>query len=39
VVDRLEVVAASVGYKSVIIFSRTFEQWIGCSPSEYRRSN
>jgi AraC-like DNA-binding protein len=35
--DKLEVVAASVGYESAIVFSRAFKRWIGRSPSEYRR--
>ena len=37
--DKLEVVAASVGYDSAIVFSRAFKRWIGRSPSEYRRGN
>ena len=34
--DKLEVIAASVGYDSAIVFSRAFKRWIGRSPSEYR---
>ena len=37
--DKLEVVAASVGYESAIVFSRAFKRWIGRSPSEYRRGS
>lgn len=32
-VNKLEVVAANVGYESVIVFSRAFTQWIGYSSS------
>ena len=34
--DKLEVVAAQVGYDSAIVFSRAFKRWNGRSPSEYR---
>ena len=37
--DKLEVIAANVGYDSAIVFSRAFKRWIGRSPSEYRRGN
>lgn len=37
--DKLEVVAANVGYESAIVFSRAFKRWIGRSPSEYRRGS
>ena len=37
--DKLEVVAAQVGYENAIVFSRAFKRWIGRSPSEYRRGS
>jgi AraC-like DNA-binding protein len=37
--DKMEVVAATVGYDSAIVFSRAFKRWIGRSPSEYRRGS
>jgi AraC-like DNA-binding protein len=34
--DKLEVVAAAVGYDSALVFSRAFKRWVGCNPSDYR---
>lgn len=34
--DKQEVIAAQVGYRSPIAFSRAFRRWAGCLPSEYR---
>ena len=34
--DKLEVVAALVGYSSGLVFSRAFARCVGLSPSEYR---
>ena len=34
--DKLEVVAASVGYANAAIFSRVFKRWVGVAPGEYR---
>jgi AraC-like DNA-binding protein len=34
--DKLEVVAASVGYANAAIFSRVFRRWVGVAPGEYR---
>ncbi len=34
--DKLEAVAASVGYANAAIFSRVFKRWVGVAPGEYR---
>jgi len=34
--DKLEVVAARVGYANAAIFSRVFRRWVGVAPGEYR---
>jgi AraC-like DNA-binding protein len=34
--DKIETVAAAVGYQNPYTFSTTFRKWMGCSPSEYR---
>lgn len=34
--DKLEVVAAQVGYANAAIFSRVFRRWVGVAPGEYR---
>ncbi|MFM2176225.1 MAG: hypothetical protein RL015_323 [Verrucomicrobiota bacterium] len=34
--DKLEVVAATVGYANAAIFSRVFKRWVGLAPGEYR---
>lgn len=34
--DKLEVVAASVGYANAAIFSRVFKRWVGVAPGEFR---
>lgn len=34
--DKLEVVAAQVGYANGAIFSRVFKRWVGVAPGEYR---
>ncbi len=34
--DKLEVVAANVGYANAAIFSRVFKRWVGVAPGEYR---
>jgi AraC-like DNA-binding protein len=34
--DKIEVVAAAVGYDNPFVFSRTFKKWIGWPPSDYR---
>ncbi len=34
--DKLEVVAAQVGYANAAIFSRVFRRWVGSAPGEYR---
>lgn len=35
--DKVEVVAADVGYRDGLVFSRAFRRWVGCAPTEYRR--
>ena len=35
--DKIEVIAATVGYDNPFVFSRTFKKWIGWRPSEYRK--
>jgi AraC-like DNA-binding protein len=35
--DKLEIVAASVGYSNAFVFSRAFKRWVGCAPADYRR--
>ena len=35
--DKLETVAAQVGYHDGLVFSRAFKRMVGCPPSEYRR--
>jgi AraC-like DNA-binding protein len=37
--DKLEVVAASVGYANAAIFSRVFNRWVGVAPGEYRHGD
>jgi len=34
--DKLDVVAARVGYADGLVFSRAFKRWIGVGPREYR---
>lgn len=34
--DKIEVIAAAVGYANPFVFSRTFKKWIGWPPSAYR---
>jgi AraC-like DNA-binding protein len=34
--DKIETVAAAVGYQNPYTFSTTFRKWMGCTPSEYR---
>lgn len=34
--DKLEVVAAEVGYANAAIFCRVFKRWVGMAPGEYR---
>lgn len=34
--DKVEYIAAQVGYHDAFAFSATFKKWIGCPPSEYR---
>jgi AraC-like DNA-binding protein len=34
--DKIEVIAAVVGYGNPFVFSRTFKKWIGWPPSDYR---
>jgi AraC-like DNA-binding protein len=34
--DKLEVVAANVGYANAAIFSRVFKRWVGVAPGEFR---
>jgi AraC-like DNA-binding protein len=34
--DKIEVIAAEVGYHNPFVFSRTFKKWIGWPPSDYR---
>lgn len=34
--DKIEVIAATVGYDNPFVFSRTFKKWIGWPPSDYR---
>ncbi len=34
--DKVEAIAAQVGYKSLFTFSDTFKKFTGCRPSEYR---
>lgn len=34
--DKIEVIAASVGYQNPFVFSTTFKKWIGWRPSEFR---
>ena len=34
--DKVESIAAQVGYKSLFTFSHTFKKFTGCRPSEYR---
>lgn len=35
--DKLETVAADVGYESALVFSRAFKRWVGLGPSDYRQ--
>jgi transcriptional regulator GlxA family with amidase domain len=35
--DKVESVAAAVGYANAFVFSNTFKRWIGFRPSDYRR--
>jgi len=34
--DKIEVIAAAVGYQNPFVFSTTFKKWIGWRPSEHR---
>ena len=34
--DKIETVAAAVGYENPFVFSTTFKKWVGWRPSEYR---
>lgn len=36
--DKLETIAAAVGYGNAFALSKVFKKWIGCNPSEYRSS-
>jgi len=36
--DKLDAVAPAVGYANAMVFSRAFQRWIGCSPTDYRQS-
>jgi AraC-like DNA-binding protein len=35
--DKLDAIAAAVGYESGLVLARAFRRWVGCSPTEYRR--
>lgn len=35
--DKLDTIAAEVGYESGLALARAFRRWVGCSPTEYRR--
>lgn len=35
--DKVEYIAAQVGYQDAFAFSVMFKKWIGCPPSEYRQ--
>lgn len=35
--DKIESIAATVGYQNPFVFSNTFKKWIGWRPSDYRR--
>lgn len=35
--DKLESIAAAVGYESGLVLARAFRRWVGCTPTEYRR--
>jgi AraC-like DNA-binding protein len=35
--DKLDAIAASVGYSNSFAFSVAFKKWFGCAPSEFRR--
>jgi AraC-like DNA-binding protein len=35
--DKLDTIAAVVGYESGLVLARAFRRWVGCSPTEYRR--
>ena len=37
--DKLDAVAAMVGYSSMFAFSATFKRWSGASPSAYRKKS
>jgi AraC-like DNA-binding protein len=34
--DKIEAIAAAVGYENPFVFSTTFKKWIGWRPSEFR---
>jgi YesN/AraC family two-component response regulator len=34
--DKVETIAAKVGYQNPFVFSTTFKKWIGWRPSEQR---
>jgi AraC-like DNA-binding protein len=34
--DKIEIIAAAVGYENPFVFSTTFKKWTGWRPSEYR---
>lgn len=35
--DKLESIAAAVGYESGLALARAFRRWVGCTPTDYRR--
>ena len=35
--DKLDVIAACVGFTDGMTFSRAFKRWIGVTPSDYRQ--
>lgn len=35
--DKLEAIAAQIGYQSALVFSRAFKRWIGMNPTDYRQ--
>ena len=34
--EKVETIAAAVGYQNPFVFSVTFKKWLGCAPTEYR---
>jgi AraC-like DNA-binding protein len=35
--DKIEAIAAEVGYRSAAVFSRAFVRWVGVTPGQYRQ--